>query len=216
MAKYTKDILSEQAQLHDWSIGEFTYGVPAIHRFGNDGKLIIGKYCSIASGVRIFLGGNHRTDWVTTYPFNVLDKTARHIKGHPATRGDVVIGNDVWLGASCMIMTGVTIGDGACVAAGALVAKDVPPYSLVGGNPARVLKQRFTPQQITSLLILRWWDWPCEKIRPFYPFLLSNNIDAFLAAAWAVQEQEPSAAEEPLRDGLLAEDVAASPGHPLE
>ncbi len=128
------------------------------------------------------LGGNHRVDWVTTYPFNVLEASARHIKGHPHTRGDVIIGNDVWIGQSCTIMSGVKIGDGACLAAEALIVKDVPPYSIVGGNPARMIRERFNPDQIERLIRIAWWNWDSDKLKKNFALLLSSNIDAFIEA----------------------------------
>jgi acetyltransferase-like isoleucine patch superfamily enzyme len=122
------------------SIGDFTYGKPVIRQWGEGAKLTVGKFTSIASGVVIMLGGNHRPDWGTTYPFNVLLPSFSHIKGHPATDGDVVIGNDVWIGTDAKIMSGVTIGDGAVVAANAVVTKDVAPYSIVGGGTGKAHK----------------------------------------------------------------------------
>jgi acetyltransferase-like isoleucine patch superfamily enzyme len=183
MITYTREALGGMAKEVGWDIGEHTYGTPTVLTWQEGTTLKIGKYSSIADNVTIFLGGNHRTDWVTTYPFNVLDPLAEHIKGHPHSRGDVVIGNDVWLGRGCVIMSGVTIGDGACVAANAVVTRDVAPYSIVGGNPARVIRKRFTDAQIKHLLQIRWWDWPREKIAAVYEQLLSPNIDNFIATA---------------------------------
>jgi acetyltransferase-like isoleucine patch superfamily enzyme len=183
MVTYTREALADMAQELGWNIGEHTYGTPTVLTWQEGTTLKIGKYSSIADNVTIFLGGNHRTDWVTTYPFNVLDPLAEHIKGHPHSRGDVVIGNDVWLGRGCVIMSGVTIGDGACVAANAVVTRDVAPYTIVGGNPARVIRKRLTDAQIKHLLQIRWWDWPREKIAAVYEQLLSPNIDHFIAIA---------------------------------
>ena len=185
MVTYTRDALAEVATAHGWNIGEHTYGVPRVMHWRGSGKLVIGRYGSIAAGVQIMLGGDHRTDWVTTYPFNVLDRSAAHIEGHPTTRGNVVIGNDVWIGQGATVLSGVTIGDGACIAARAVVVKDVPPYAIVGGNPGRVIKMRFDDRQIARLLALRWWDWPIDRIRPLFPLMLSDRIDAFLDAAGA-------------------------------
>ena len=119
----------------------------------------IGAFCSIAEGVAIFLGGNHRLDWVTTYPFNYLWECGAGFQGHPATKGDVVIGTE------------------------AVVTKDVPPYALAVGNPARLVKLRFDAERIGQLLKIRWWEWPDERICQALPLLLSDDLPGFLQAA---------------------------------
>jgi acetyltransferase-like isoleucine patch superfamily enzyme len=142
-------------------------------------KLIIGRYCSIADKVEILLGGNHRVDWVTTYPFSALMDlwpSAPRAKDYHTSRGDVAIGHDVWLGSGAIIMSGVTIGDGAVVAAHALVTKDVPPYAIVGGNPARIIRYRFEPETIAELLDIAWWDLPREQVATIIPLLQSDRI----------------------------------------
>lgn len=123
------------------SIGDFTL-VPGmkVRTWKEGAKLKIGKFSSIASGVVIMLGGNHRPDWVTTYPFNALMSSFSYIKGHPSTNGDVIIGNDVWIGSDAKIMSGVTIGDGAVIAANAVVTKDVMPYEISGGGAGKAHK----------------------------------------------------------------------------
>lgn len=185
MAFYTRDTMADQIQLHGWSIGEHSYGAPIVHCWGNDGNLAIGRYCSFGGAIQSLLGGNHRTDWVTTYPFSVLRDHAKHISGHPGTRGDVTIGNDVWIGQSAVIMSGVNIGDGAVIAAQAVVVKDVPPYAIVGGNPARVLRTRFSDDQVAALTAIAWWHWPDDDVDTSVQFLLSNDIDAFIRYAQA-------------------------------
>ncbi len=185
MAFYTRDLLKAKADQHGWSIGAFSYGEPIVHMWGGDGRLVIGKYCSIGGSVSILLGGNHRMDWVTTYPFSALRPEAAHVAGHPATNGDVVIGNDVWIGQVAVILSGVTIGDGACIAAYSVVTKDVAPYSIVGGNPARVIRARFPQDQVEALLDLAWWDWPDEELAPFFDLMLSGDVAGFIAAARA-------------------------------
>jgi acetyltransferase-like isoleucine patch superfamily enzyme len=184
--QYTKDLLRDQIVLYGHEIGDFTYGQPTILTWGEGRKLIIGRYCSIAGGVTILLGGNHRPDWVTTYPFSgILDTwpEAAGITGHPQSNGDVRIGSDVWLGIHSTILSGVTIGDGAVVAAHALVTKDVPPYAIVGGNPAALIKYRFSPDIIEALLKSCWWNWREDQIKRTLPKLASNDIDAFLSIA---------------------------------
>lgn len=154
---FTKDAFSEKK----YEIGEYTYGVPTILFENENAILKIGKYCSIAQNVTIFLGGNHRLDWVSTYPFNVLNKEfpfASHITGHPATKGDVVIGNDVWIGNGATIMSGIVVADGAVIAAGSIVTKNIGPYEIWGGNPARLIKKRFSEDIISKLLLIQWWN----------------------------------------------------------
>lgn len=174
--RYTKDVLIGP----QFQIGEYTYGSPAIHTFDDQKtKLIIGRFCSIAKGVNIFLNGEHRHDWITTYPFNILFKEqAGHITGHPKSKGDVIIGNDAWIGYKAMILSGVKIGDGAVIGAGAVVSRDVAPYSIVAGNPARHIKFRFDQQQIEKLLKLKWWDWDIDKVLQNVDQLCSNNLSA--------------------------------------
>ena len=183
MVTLTKDALAARAAKLGWSFGDFTYGVPAVHVWGNDGALRIGKYCSIAGDVQILLGGNHRPDWVTTYPFNVLRSHLGHITGHPSTRGDVNIGNDVWIGKGATIVSGVTVGDGACIAAEAVVTSDVPPYFIVGGNPARTIRARFSERQIAELLQIAWWNWDERDLEPLFELMLSDRVDDFIKAA---------------------------------
>lgn len=163
-----------------YDIGDWTYGAPKVLTWGEGTTLKIGKFCSIAEGVTIMLGGEHRTDWVTTYPFNALLEGAEQFKGHPKSKGDVIIGNDVWIGREALIMSGVTIGNGAVVAAGSVVTKNVPPYTIVGGNPAKVIRSRFHERIINALQNIMWWDWPIDKIRKSLPLLLSGNVDKFV------------------------------------
>ena len=130
-------------------------------------KLIIGKFCMIASDVKFIMnGGNHLTNAVTTYPFSIFGhgwENAMNGKEHPY-KGDTIIGNDVWIGYNATIMPGVTIGDGAIIATNSTVVKDVEPYTIVGGNPASEIKKRFTEDITDRLLRLKWWDWDIEKI----------------------------------------------------
>ncbi len=175
---FTKDYFGKKK----YEIGDFTYGKPKISEFDSSAKLKIGKFCSIAKGVRIFLGGNHRIDWITTYPFQFPEGSKNwpetsQIKGHPATKGDVIIGNDVWLAHGVLILSGVTIGDGAVIGAGAVVTKNVEPYTIVVGNPAKFLKKRFNDEVIDMLLEIRWWDWSEEKIRRNLDVLCSPHIE---------------------------------------
>jgi len=168
------------------SYGKYTYGKPIVCWESNNAKLKVGNFCSIAGNVKIYLGGNHRTDWVTTYPFGHIHTnifTKFNGVGHPSTKGDVIIGNDVWIGDNVTIMSGVTIGDGVVIANNSHVVKNVEPYSLIGGNPAKIIKYRFTPEQIEKLLEIKWWYWDEEKINKFTP-LLCNNIEEFINSAF--------------------------------
>lgn len=165
------------------SFGKYTYGKPAVYWQNENAKLVVGNFCSIAGNVKIYLGGNHRTDWVSTYPFGHIHQnvfTSFNGVGHPATKGDVIIGNDVWIGSDVTIMSGVTIGDGAVIANNSHVVKDVEPYTLVGGNPAKYIKHRFTPEQIEKLLEIQWWNWDDAKINEFAPMLCNENVDEFI------------------------------------
>ena len=162
------------------SMGQGSYGNPEVLSWGEGTCAIVGKYCSIAPGVTLMLGGEHRVDWVTTYPFSALWPEAKHIQGHPKTKGNILIGNDVWIGKDALILSGVTVGDGAVIAAKAVVAKNVPPYAIVGGNPARIIRYRFEPEIVQKLLKAAWWDWPMSEIKQVLPFLLSNDLTHFL------------------------------------
>ena len=169
------------------SVGKHTYGAPIVHWENENAKVVVGNFCSIAGNVNVYLGGNHRPDRVTTYPFGHRDKdtfTMFSGQGHPATNGDVLIGNDVWIGGNVTIMSGVTIGDGAVLANNSHVVKNVEPYSLVGGNPAKLIKYRFTQEQIKALLEIKWWYWEDDKINKFTPLLCNNNIDDFIKSAF--------------------------------
>ena len=166
------------------TVGPYTYGRPKV-RFPESGaRLVIGRYGSIADGVEILLGGNHRTDWATTYPFPAMAglwPEAAGITGSDVSRGDVRIGHDAWLGSQAMILSGVTIGHGAVVAACAVVTRDVPAYAIVAGNPARVVKMRFSEQQIAALVAARWWLLPRERVVSLLPLLMSDRIEPLLA-----------------------------------
>lgn len=169
-----------QQRYPEFRIGRGSYGPLQVNTYGNDADLTIGRYCSFGEETIVFLGGNHRTDWVTTYPFSIFHEGARHIQGHPASRGDVHIGNDVWLGLRAMVLSGVAIGDGAVVGAGAVVTKDVRPYAVVAGNPAREIGRRFPDDVVEKLLAARWWDWDESRIVREFPSLLSVEVRAFV------------------------------------
>jgi acetyltransferase-like isoleucine patch superfamily enzyme len=168
--------------LPQYKIGKHTYGLPQL-LYPECANLEIGAFCSIADHVRIFLGGEHRADWVTTYPFSKLWKQAAHIEGHPGTKGNIAIGNDVWIGIDSRIFSGVTIGNGAVIGSGAYVVQDVPDYAIVFGNPAKILRYRFSNDIIFQLQKIAWWNWDDEKIVEFLPLLLCSDISEFIRKA---------------------------------
>lgn len=170
------------------TVGRYSYGTPRVHvwrsadsrrRFG--GRVRIGSFVSIARDVEILTGGNHRVDWATTFPLRrILRLEGADDDGHPDSNGDVHIGNDVWIGMGARILSGVTIGDGAVVAAFSVVTADVSPYAIVAGNPAREIRHRFTDEQIVRLLELAWWDRPLDWIVSTVPLLSSSDVEALL------------------------------------
>jgi virginiamycin A acetyltransferase len=158
---------------------EFEANVLYHFEFNGD-RLIIGKFCSIAAEVRFIMnGGNHPTSWLTTYPFPIFGQgwEAAMPPSWP-TKGDTVVGHDVWLGYSALIMPGVRIGNGAIVATRSVVTKDVPSYAIVGGNPATVLRYRFDEPTIQRLESLAWWDWDAAKITRNVRALCDGDLDA--------------------------------------
>lgn len=147
----------------------------------NGDKLIIGKFCSIACGAKfLFTSANHTLKSLSTYPFPLffeewnLDKA--NVTDSWDNKGDIVIGNDVWIGYEAVILSGVTIGDGAIIGTRAVVSKDVPPYTIVGGIPARPIRKRFSDEVIAALLEISWWDWSAERIRTNISAIRSGNI----------------------------------------
>lgn len=161
-------------------IGVNCYGTPVVKFQHPESNLEIGSYCSIGRNVQIFLGGNHRTDWISTYPFPAFFREVQYIDNFETTGGNVIIGSDVWLCENSTILSGVTIGHGAVVANGAIVTKDVAPYSIVGGNPAKHIRWRFDEDTRTALLESAWWDWPQDEVLKIVPLLCSDNITDFL------------------------------------
>jgi len=168
------------------NIGAFTYGAENLHirQWGEGAGLEIGKFCSIADNVQIFLGGNHRTDWISTYPFGHVHHEYFgdfQTGDHPSTKGNVIIGNDVWIGSGVTIMSGINIGDGAVIAANSTVIGNVPPYQIVGGNPATFIKSRFSPMITELLLKLQWWHLPLPEIKALMPLLCAPPDENTLA-----------------------------------
>lgn len=181
--KYRPCSLSKQ-----YEVGRGTYGNPIVSSWKEKPRAIfkVGAFCSFAEGVQIFLGGEHNVNWITTFPFCSFDPVLdAATPGHPKTKGDITIENDVWVGAYSIILSGVSIGDGAVIGARALVAKDVAPYSVVVGNPACEIKKRFGERQIAYLLRLQWWNWDDALIEEVAPILMSedfNKLEAFVTS----------------------------------
>ena len=153
----------------------------------NHEKLIIGKFCSIACGARfLFTSANHTLASLSTYPFPIFyeewDLDKAQITSAWDRKGDIVIGNDVWIGYEAVLLSGIHIGDGAIIGSRAVVTRDVPPYTIVGGVPAHEIKQRFPQPVIDRLLDLQWWDWPAEQIRRALPALTHGEIEKLTAA----------------------------------
>ena len=149
-------------------------------------KLIIGKFCQIASGIEFIMNGaNHFMNGFTTYPFNIFsDELQKHTppREKMPSKGDTVVGNDVWIGQNVTVLPGVHIGDGAIIGANAVVGSDIPPYAIAVGNPCRVIKKRFDDETIAALLELKWWDYPIEVIAKNIDTLFGDDVDALLAA----------------------------------
>ncbi len=142
-------------------------------------KLIIGKFCAIAAETKFIMTGDHKLDAISTYPFPIFEngwETAYRIDELPV-KGDIVVGSDVWFGYDCLIKGGVKIGHGAIIASRAVVVKDVPPYAIVGGNPAKVVKMRFDDKTIERLIRIAWWDWDIEKINRNLSLICHLDID---------------------------------------
>lgn len=166
------------------SVGVCTYGQPEFLLWGENERISIGKFCSIAARTVIFGGGEHRWDWVTTFPMRVaFGLDGAWVDGIPTTKGPTSIGNDVWIGYGTTVLSGVQVGDGAVIGAMSVVASDVPPYAIVTGNPAKVIRHRFENHVIENLLRIRWWDWPLERIVKFGPLLSSPDMEKFIALA---------------------------------
>jgi len=149
-------------------------------------KLIIGKFCSIACGTKfLFNCANHTLKSLSTYTFPLFYEEWELEKSNITTawdnKGNIVIGNDVWIGYEAVIMAGVHIGDGAIIAARAVVTKDVPPYTIVGGTPAKEIRKRFDAEVIEQLLIQKWWDWSTDKIHQCLPYIAEGKLDELLA-----------------------------------
>ena len=173
-------LMSDNPEYAKYQVGKWSYGNPTIVSWDENTKLIVGNFCSIADGVTILLGGEHRTDWISTYPFNNFFSEARGTTGHPASKGDVIIGNDVWVGYGSLILSGVHIGNGAVIGARSVVTKNVEPYSIVAGHPSRHVRFRFPEPTIQALEAIAWWDLPLPEIKSAIHFLMSCDVHDFI------------------------------------
>jgi virginiamycin A acetyltransferase len=150
-------------------------------------KLVIGKFCAIARGAKFIMNGaNHKMSGISTYPFQIFGNGWEKVMPAPGDlpfKGDTVIGNDVWIGFDALIMPGVTIGNGAIISARSVVVSDVPAYTIVGGNPAQPLRQRFSDEAVSELESIAWWDWPIERVSRHLAHIVSGNVNALAACA---------------------------------
>ena len=143
-------------------------------------KLIIGKFCQIAANVRFIMNGaNHATDGFSTFPFCAFGNEWKDVPLTPDYKGDTVIGHDVWIGYNAIVMPGVQIGNGAIIASGSVVTKDIEPYCIVGGNPAKLIRKRFNDETISKLIKLAWWDWPFDKITQYAQAIATGDESLF-------------------------------------
>lgn len=170
---YTKDLIPEYKN----SIGKHTYGLPKIFKLEDTSQLEIGKFCSIANDVKIFLDGEHETSNISTYPFGYFKGFTSKKRYKTKSKGKVIIGNDVWIGYGVTILSGVNIGNGAVIGARSLIVKDVPPYTIVGGVPAKIIKKRFSDKTIEKLEKIQWWNWSDQKIQKNIEILTGKNLD---------------------------------------
>ena len=186
---YLKNVITNpNIQIGEYTIYNDFYNNPLefqknnvlYHYLINSDKLIIGKFCSIACGTKFLMNcANHTLHSLSTYTFPLFSEEWEHkmnVRNSWDNRGDIIIGNDVWIGYEAVILSGVNIGDGAIIGTRAVVTKDVPPYTIVGGSPARVLKKRFSDDIIDKLLKMKWWNWPVEKIAKSLKYIQSGNL----------------------------------------
>ena len=186
---YLKNIIASPQII----VGDYTYyddpvdiynferNVLYLFEFMGD-KLIIGKFCQIATGVRFIMnGGNHAMVGVSVHPFKVMGKSWATAPVNATSKGDTVIGNDVWIGNGVTFMQGITVGDGAIIGTNSLVTKNVEPYTIVGGNPAKPIRKRFDDETIAFLLQLAWWNWPIEKITEHLDAIINADFETLKA-----------------------------------
>lgn len=166
-------------------MGKHSYGMPKVEVYrGSEAKVVVGSYCSIGPDVTFLTGGIHPIEWVSTYPFRAQWRMEGAEKdGMPSTRGDITIGNDVWIGTHVLVLSGVNVGHGAVICSGSVVTRDVPPYTISGGVPAKPIKKRFRDEEIMKLLEIRWWEWNEDKIIRYVHLLSSPRVVQFIEEA---------------------------------
>lgn len=164
------------------TMGYGSYGMPEVFNAHERlCKLTIGKFCSIADGVKIILGGRHIINWATTSPLWILDTNIKLTQDPPNHNNSVIIENDVWIATNALILSPVILGNGCVVAAGSVVTKDIPPYAIVAGNPAKIIRYRFSGEIIERLLMTPWWQLPNDEVTTIAPLLCSDRIDELLS-----------------------------------
>ena len=179
--------LQDEAQKHIASgtlvMGRESYYAPEVRKYkGDTGRVFIGNFASVAHDAVFYSGGQHRTDWVSQYGLRaMLDLPGAYEDGFPHGAGDIHVGPDTWITRGVVVMSGVTIGAGAVVGTRSVVTKDVAPYAIVGGVPAKEIGRRFDDEQIAALLRIAWWDWPLETIKERVAMLCSPDVNAFIA-----------------------------------
>lgn len=177
------NILAERyADMPFVSFGKHTYGDMQILAWDALTRLDVGDYCSFGPGTVAMLGGEHRPDWVTTFPFTARGgwPEVADVPGHPMSRGDISVGSDVWVGVGATLLSGARIGHGAVIGARTVVQGAVPPYAIVTGNPMRFVNWRFQESVRKALIEIAWWGWPEERLRKALPHLVSADIAAFI------------------------------------
>lgn len=184
----SKNIIAGDYSYYDDEIDGCNFEKNVLYHFDFIGdKLIIGKFCAIASGVKFIMNGaNHQIDTISTFPFYIFgDDWAKVIpdKEQLPYKGDTIVGNDVWIGYESVIMPGVKIGNGVVIASKSVVTKDIEPYSIVGGNPAKLIRKRFDEEQINRLERIAWWNWTIEDITQSLPLITNTNIEELEKAA---------------------------------
>ena len=190
---FLNDFLKDQVKMGHTIIGKWSYGNPVIYRW-DASKLKIGNFCSFGPEVKIYMGGNHRSDWITTSPlpndkFSNFFTNASGIKNFIKEKKSLEIGSDVWVGGHSIILSGLKIGHGCVIGAGSVVRESLDPYSIAIGNPAKTIKKRFNEQLIKKLLQYPWWELDDRKINILAPFLLSENFDLFFEKLILLKKQ---------------------------
>lgn len=168
-----KDFIFARSKKHISFWGEYTYGKPNIVNFDGVSKLTVGRYCSFSDNISILLGANHKRDCIPTFPLSKIDANASPTETND--KGDVIIGNDVWIGYGATLIGPITIGDGAIIGAGAVVVRDVPAFAVAVGIPAKVVKNRFDDAKIVEIKQMQWWNWDLEKAKANLALLFNSR-----------------------------------------